>query len=175
VKVGALCAARYGSGAIGSKKTRMTSVAIVLAVALAQADAGVPSWRDVAHLDELGRKFDTAVLSKNTKLQAGIEAELHKLLKQELDATRGRADADEATLKREKPLSDGGVNTRRQDARQDLRIGGRLFEIDNELVPLEGKMDSTSSGKKRRLIDELIGLAEQERRREGREKKLDEK
>jgi len=153
----------------------MTSVAFVVALALAQVDAGTPNWRDVSHLDDLGRKFDTAVLTKNTKMLSSIDAELHKLLKHELDIMRARADADEVTLKREKPLADGGVNTRRQDAREDLRIGGRLFEIDNELAVLEGKTDSTSSGKKRRLIDELIGLAEQERRRENREKKLDEK
>jgi hypothetical protein len=153
----------------------MTTAEIVLLVALAQADGGVEGFRDVGKLDSLGQRFDAATTKSDWTAEAKVEKELRELLKHELNAMRARSDADEKTLKTEKQKPDGGINPRRVLAREDIRIGGRLFEIDNDLALLEGKTDGKSVDKKRMLIDQLIGLAEQERRREGREKKLDEK
>ena len=153
----------------------MTTAGIVVLVALAQADGGVEGFRDVARLDYLGQHFDTAVVKKDWTSEAKIEKELRELLKRELNAMRARSDSDAKTLKTEKIPADGGVNPRRVLAREDLRIGGRLFEIDNDFAMLEGKTDEKSLDHKRMLIDQLIGLAEQERRRERREQRLDEK
>jgi hypothetical protein len=152
----------------------MFSAALVVTVLLSQVDGGVESWRAVGHLDSIARRYDVAELKGDTKTQLRLDQELRGLLKRELDAMRGRADADEQTLKKVPTPRDGGVSERRADARQDLRIGGRLFAIDNELATLDGKHDPKSVERKRTILDELIGLAEQERRRERREKHLDE-
>jgi hypothetical protein len=153
----------------------MTTVGIVVLLALAQTDGGVEGIKDVGRLDSLGQRFDTAVTKKDWPGEAKVEKDLRDILKHELNAMRARSDADEKTLKTEKQKPDGGINPRRVLAREDIRIGGRLFEIDNDFALLEGKTDEKSLDKKRMLIDQLIGLAEQERRREGREKRLDEK
>src|SRR5262249_14902372 len=109
---------------------------------------------------------------KDAAAMKKIDAELKGIVRRELDAMRGRADADEKTL--EKAPKDAGRSDRRYDAREDIGIGGRLFAIDNELATLEGKQDEKSLERKRAIIDQIIGLSEQERRREAREKHLDE-
>jgi hypothetical protein len=152
----------------------MMTAAFVVLVTLAQADAGTVSWRDVKHLDGIGRRFDHAVLKKDKAVLKKIDDELRGMIRRELDAMRGRADADEKTLEKTQGQKDGGTNGRRADAREDIAIGGRLFALGNELATLEGKQDDASLEHKRALIDRLIGLAEQERRREMREQHLDE-
>jgi hypothetical protein len=148
-------------------------ISLALLFCLAQgADAGtsdVAEMRDVGHFVAIGLRYDAAVSRKDSAAIRAVEGELRAVLKRELAAMRARSDADTTILK--KPYKgDGGIDEKRRDARQDMRIGGRLFAIDNALAVLEGKVDPASVDARRVLLDQLIGLAEQERRRELREK-----
>ncbi|MBL8952791.1 MAG: hypothetical protein JNK82_18565 [Myxococcaceae bacterium] len=142
-------------------------------------------WRDAARLESLIARFDAARGRGDTRGLAAVEAELSRLLANELTESRRELSQDQRELgsdRRElrRDIANGrraGVRADdvrdlrddRRDARAEAVHGARVLQIDSELRGLSGRADGPSLDRKRELMGELVVLARQEVRQDARE------
>lgn len=158
--------------------------------------------RDLSRLQVLRSDFERARAARDIMALRNVDARLQHMMRQETREGRRELRQDRSELRRSRrevrserrdrrhELRHGHVlgaaeGTRdlrgdrrdRRDDRRDLAVTAtmsqRRLEIGRALAPLYGRYDAASLSKKSALIDELVRLAQAERRQDHREHRED--